>query len=116
MRFVFLFAIILILLSAGMILAEENEPNWCYEGQVWGDGRCNHPDPNINDYNWRMGWLMAHCELGLLPVEACYAPDDNDDDDNSSPPSYFWGGYGVYSIGSGEVVVTPPSYYIGSTD
>jgi hypothetical protein len=97
MRFPFLFVIILILLSAGIILAGENEPNWCYEGQTWGDGRCNHPDSNINDYNWRIGWLLAHCELGLLPAEACFVPEDS-------------------VIVGGDVNTTPPSYFLGSTD
>lgn len=39
--------------------ADEQEiDNWCFEGQPWGDGRCNNEDPYVNEYNWRMGWYM----------------------------------------------------------
>ena len=58
--------------SAQEDTSRDSEPNWCYEGEEWGDGRCNHPDPDINDYNWRVGWLFAQCDSGNLPREACY--------------------------------------------
>jgi hypothetical protein len=125
MRFLSFALIIIILASVAVVFAEEdrsNEPNWCFSGQAWGDGRCNHPDPYIYDYNWRMGWWMAHCELGLIPSTACYNPGDY---------TFFGGdaeidvsGYAIFSIGgsigsndidiNGNIdVISPPTFFLG---
>lgn len=77
-----LIVLIILLTSIYWVSAQEdtrdNEPNWCYEGEEWGDGRCNHPDPDINNYNWQIGWLFAQCDLGNLPREVCYQPVEDD--------------------------------------
>ena len=42
----------------------DGEDNWCYPGERWGDERCsNFHDDWMNDYTWRFGWLLAHCEI-----------------------------------------------------
>ena len=38
-----------------------NEPNKCYE---WLN--CDHPDPFISAYNWRLGWCAAAIERGAI--------------------------------------------------
>ena len=38
-----------------------DESNWCYPGNIWGDGRCNQPaDPAERLYLWQCGWYGAH--------------------------------------------------------
>lgn len=60
----------LVLAAAALALTlGSGEPaidNWCFEGQPWGDGRCNHEDPYINEYNWRMGWYMYQLTHGNI--------------------------------------------------
>lgn len=59
---------LLALIIVGGVLAQDaddsTDDNWCYEGQAWGDGRCNDPDPSINLYNWVAGWCHAQVENG----------------------------------------------------
>lgn len=58
---------IILAVAALAISSGADEPeidNWCFEGQPWGDGRCNSEDPYINEYNWRMGWYMFHLTSG----------------------------------------------------
>jgi len=120
MRFIYLTLTLFILASSALVLADErsNEPNWCFEGQRWGDGRCNNADPYINDYNWRMGWLMAHCELGLLPMEICSQP--NKSAIFGGNESSVWNGYFVYTLSASNInselppELEAPSFYIGS--
>lgn len=70
MKHVLPITLVLLALISGLALAQDNDPddstddNWCYEGNPWGDGRCNDPDPNINEYNWRAGWCHAQSENG----------------------------------------------------
>ena len=49
----------------------DGEPNWCYDGERWGDDRCSDfPDEWINDYNWWLGWILAHCQIpGYFPPD-----------------------------------------------
>jgi hypothetical protein len=60
-------SLIFLILSSALIIAQDNDStddNWCYEGNVWGDGRCNDPDEFINQYNWVSGWCSAQIENG----------------------------------------------------
>lgn len=34
--------------------------NWCYPGAPWGDGRCNDPNPAVQEHLWQCGWYAAH--------------------------------------------------------
>lgn len=56
--------------------AEPGTPadNWCYPGGEWGDGRCNHPDPFVQTYNWTIGWYMPRCEAQIFPADALPEP------------------------------------------
>ena len=59
-----LLVLTLILLSAVSIAsAQEGDmsegQHWCFEGQPWGDGRCDDPDPWISDWHWTCGWYFA---------------------------------------------------------
>jgi hypothetical protein len=59
-------ALVSALLVAGQDLTDRSEePNWCYAGEPWA-GRCIHDDPAIQEFFWKVGWCMAHEELGLL--------------------------------------------------
>ena len=40
--------------------------NWCYEGEEWGDGRCNTEYPVLTDWYWNTGWHWACYEAGYL--------------------------------------------------
>lgn len=33
--------------------------NWCYEGEVWGDGQCNTNDPLLTAWYWDTGSALA---------------------------------------------------------
>lgn len=41
----------------------DGEANWCYEGERWGNGRCEYNVQLFEDYTWRIGWILAHCEI-----------------------------------------------------
>jgi hypothetical protein len=48
--------------------------HWCLEGQPWGDGRCNDPDPFITAWYWNEGW-----ERGCVgEADSHLNPDDCD--------------------------------------
>ncbi|MCA9911754.1 MAG: hypothetical protein KC496_00330 [Anaerolineae bacterium] len=58
--------------------ADETEvDNWCYEGQPWGEGRCNNENPDINQYNWHMGWYMyqlVNGNIDYLDIPEAFRP------------------------------------------
>lgn len=60
--------LLVLVLSAGMGVAQDLSDNWCFEGQPWGDGRCNDPDPFVTDYMWLAGWCHAQVENGNLDM------------------------------------------------
>jgi hypothetical protein len=78
LRRALLVALILAIAAFAFSLAAEEEvDNWCYEGQPWGDGRCNHENPYINQYNWRMGWYMYQLTNGnidYLDIPVAFRP------------------------------------------
>ena len=47
-----------------LVSNNNQDDNWCYPGQPWGDGRCDNPDPSIQAYNWREGWCAAAVARG----------------------------------------------------
>jgi len=67
-RYTLIIGVMLIITAAAFTFAadEEEIDNWCFEGQPWGDGRCSHEDPYINEYNWRMGWYMYQLMNGNI--------------------------------------------------
>lgn len=70
MKKTILLVTILALIIGGAALAQDpndsTDDNWCFEGEPWGDGRCNDPDPYINNYNWIAGWCHAQIENGNI--------------------------------------------------
>ena len=40
--------------------------NLCNEGERWGDGRCNDPDPELTEWYWDAGWYWACYEAGYI--------------------------------------------------
>jgi hypothetical protein len=47
-------------------LTECGTRNWCNEGEPWGDGRCNDPDPDVSNWYWNAGWYNAQLECGAI--------------------------------------------------
>lgn len=84
MKLLRVMTIIAVLMTSIWVVAQEdsraNEPNWCHAGEPWGDGRCNDPDPIIQEYNWQIGWLFAQCDLGNIARETCYPPVEVEED------------------------------------
>jgi hypothetical protein len=46
-----------------------NDLHLCFDGQPWGDGRCNDPDYWISQWHWTCGYYFAHSALGLYQVD-----------------------------------------------
>ncbi len=78
--------------SAPIIENNITDNNLCYEGNAWGDGRCQ------TDYDWQAGYYYGQLEAGLINLEDIPAPfyttptpipivvrnDDDDDNDNAN--------------------------------
>lgn len=43
--------------------------NWCFEGEPWGDGRCNSDDDDFQNYMWLAGWCAYALEANLIDAE-----------------------------------------------
>lgn len=95
--------------------ADEQEiDNWCFEGQPWGDGRCNNEDPHVNEYNWRMGWYMyqlVNGNVSYMDIPEAFRP---------SPPmlTALIPGARIEVVNNGSscrlVLILPGSQYTGS--
>jgi len=49
--------------------------NWCFEGEPWGDGRCNnHQDETIIYCHWQMGWYLPRVQAGEYRLEDVASP------------------------------------------
>lgn len=59
--------------------------NRCEAGNAWGDGRCNHPDPEVQQFLWEQGWYYQRVE-------------DGDIGENQIPVDYRIGGPGAGSL------------------
>jgi hypothetical protein len=70
------------------MIPRDAEPNWCFEGQPWGDGRCQHEDPAIQAYFWQAGWCMAQRENGVIqdPLWQCLGAPSPTPDWANLPP------------------------------
>ncbi|MEL6309811.1 MAG: hypothetical protein AAFV98_21990 [Chloroflexota bacterium] len=53
------------------IAQDDIAPNWCYEGQPWGDGRCNNQPTNAdNQHYWECGYWNAKVDTGDITLVA----------------------------------------------
>lgn len=52
---------------------EDTAPNWCYEGEPWGDGRCNTQPTDADNQNyWVCGYWNAkvdNADITLTELE-----------------------------------------------
>ncbi len=55
-----------VVLVAGVNAQNDEDLNWCYDPDIWGDGRCNDPDPYVSDWFWTVGWYRANYEAGRI--------------------------------------------------
>lgn len=46
------------------------EYNWCNDPAVWGDGRCDNPDPSIRECHYKMGWYLPRVASGEFSLGA----------------------------------------------
>lgn len=71
MRFVRFVAILMAVLGLSVfanVFGEDGHAteNWCYPGELWGDGRCDHEQPSIRDYKMNLGWYLYRWQHGYL--------------------------------------------------
>ena len=70
-KYVLILSLVVLVITGGLVLAQddpqEGDPttNWCYDPDIWGDGRCDDPDPWIRDWFWGCGWYGAHYDNGV---------------------------------------------------
>lgn len=90
---------------------EEPEPddlgkyNFCLEGNIWGDGRCNFDDPDLTNFWWNSGFYLGLVEEGIIDIndvpEPYYIPPEvveEEEEDDSSSVKLSCSGDGYYEV------------------
>ena len=93
------------------------DANRCDPGKVWGDGRCNSNNPDVQTYNWTVGWYYQQVDDGKISVQSIpqqfrqYGQDPSGDDvvpGPITPPDPGDPGPGDPPPGSATCFTTPP--------
>lgn len=68
-RMYFILGLLVLLMVAGVVHAQVDADNWCYDGEPWGDGRCNsQPTQADNDNYWECGFWAAKFDAGEIDI------------------------------------------------
>jgi hypothetical protein len=70
---------VLLLTVAAVAQAQDSifdpDYNWCFEGEPWGDGRCNNFEDETMIYcHWQMGWYLPRVQAGEYRLEDIATP------------------------------------------
>jgi Ca2+-binding RTX toxin-like protein len=71
--------VVLLLAMAAVAQAQDSafdpDYNWCFDGEPWGDGRCNnHADETMIYCHWQMGWYLPRLQAGEYRLEDVASP------------------------------------------